>query len=52
MLLAVLLQNYHDDLKKLGLRIKQHEDHIKLLMTQKNIVEASILQMQGMQYQY
>lgn len=50
MLLAVLLQNYQDDLQKLGLRIKQHEDHIKFLRTQKNVLEDSILDMQGMQY--
>lgn len=51
MFLAVLLHKYEDDLQKLGLRIKQHEDHIKSLKTQKNILEDSIHDMQGMQYQ-
>uniref|UniRef100_A0A161WT62 Protein DEFECTIVE IN MERISTEM SILENCING 3 n=1 Tax=Daucus carota subsp. sativus TaxID=79200 RepID=A0A161WT62_DAUCS len=36
-------KNYQDDLQNLGLRIKQHEDHIKSLRTQKNIIEDSIL---------
>lgn len=39
-------KNYQDDLQKLGLRIKQHEDHIKFLRTQKNVLEDSILDMQ------
>ena len=46
--LGVLLQNYQDDLQNLGLRIKQHEDHIKSLRTQKNIIEDSILDLKGM----
>lgn len=39
-------KKYEDDLQKLGLRIKQHEDHIKSLKTQKNILEDSIHDMQ------
>ncbi|KAK1399435.1 Protein DEFECTIVE IN MERISTEM SILENCING 3 [Heracleum sosnowskyi] len=39
-------KNYQDDLQNLGLRIKQHKDQIKFLKTQKNIVEASIRDMQ------
>ncbi|KAL8148425.1 protein DEFECTIVE IN MERISTEM SILENCING 3-like isoform X2 [Apium graveolens] len=39
-------KHYQDDLQKLGLKIKQHEDHIKFLRTQKNILEDSILDMQ------
>lgn len=51
MFLSVLLQNYQEDLHKLGLKIEQHADHIRFLMTQANILEESILDMEGMQYQ-
>lgn len=47
---VVSLQKYQDDLQKLGLRIKQHEDIIKLLRTQKNSIDESILNLQGMRY--
>ncbi|KAL8148423.1 hypothetical protein AgCh_005695 [Apium graveolens] len=39
-------KNYQDDIQKLGLIIKQHEDRIKFMRTQKNILEDSILDMQ------
>uniref|UniRef100_A0A5B6ZLY2 Defective in meristem silencing 3 n=1 Tax=Davidia involucrata TaxID=16924 RepID=A0A5B6ZLY2_DAVIN len=35
-----------DDLQMLGLKIKQHEDNIKFLITQKNSFDDSILDMQ------
>lgn len=44
------LQKYQDDLQKLGIRIKEHEDIIKFLRTQKNSIDESILNLQGMQH--
>lgn len=44
------MQKFQDDLQKLGLRIKQHEDNIKFLRTQKNSLDDSILDLQGMHY--
>ncbi|KAL1816512.1 hypothetical protein ACET3Z_019086 [Daucus carota] len=35
-------ETYEDDLQKLGLRVKQHEDHLKFLRTQINIIKGSI----------
>ncbi|KAK1369997.1 hypothetical protein POM88_036089 [Heracleum sosnowskyi] len=39
-------KKYQDDLQKLGLRIKQHEDIIKFLRTEKNSIDESILNLQ------
>ncbi|XP_022723430.1 protein DEFECTIVE IN MERISTEM SILENCING 3-like isoform X2 [Durio zibethinus] len=41
-----------DDLRMLGMKIKQHEDSIKLLKTQKNKLDDSILDMQVMLGKY
>ncbi|XWS37990.1 hypothetical protein CRYUN_Cryun19dG0092100 [Craigia yunnanensis] len=41
-----------DDLRMLGMKIKQHEDSIKLLKTQKNRLDDSILDMQVMLGKY
>ena len=41
------MQKLQDDLRMLGMKIKQHEDSIKLLKTQKNKLDDSILDMQG-----
>ncbi|KAK9020648.1 hypothetical protein V6N11_010666 [Hibiscus sabdariffa] len=39
-------EKLQDDLRMLGLKIKQHEDSIKLLKTQKNKLDDTILDMQ------
>uniref|UniRef100_A0A162A274 Uncharacterized protein n=1 Tax=Daucus carota subsp. sativus TaxID=79200 RepID=A0A162A274_DAUCS len=39
-------KTYEDDLQKLGLRVKQHEDHLKFLRTQINIIKGSIQDLQ------
>ena len=41
------MQKLQDDLRMLGMKIKQHEDSIKLLKTQKNKLDDSILDIQG-----
>ncbi|KAJ0037978.1 hypothetical protein Pint_22733 [Pistacia integerrima] len=40
-------QRLQDDLQMLGLKIKLHEDHIKLLKSQSNKLDDSILESQG-----
>ncbi|KAJ0038737.1 hypothetical protein Pint_22664 [Pistacia integerrima] len=40
-------QRLQDDLQTLGLKIKLHEDHIKLLKSQSNKLDDSILESQG-----
>ncbi|GLT63655.1 hypothetical protein SLA2020_362020 [Shorea laevis] len=39
-------ERLQDDLRLLGLKIKQHEDNLKLITSQKNKLEESILDMQ------
>ncbi|XP_074359761.1 protein DEFECTIVE IN MERISTEM SILENCING 3-like [Apium graveolens] len=39
-------KKYQDDIQKLGLGIKQHEDIIKFLRTRKNSIDESILNLQ------
>ncbi|XVF50968.1 hypothetical protein PTKIN_Ptkin04bG0146100 [Pterospermum kingtungense] len=45
-------EKLQDDLRMLGMKIKQHEDSIKLLKTQKNKLDESILDMQVMLGKY
>uniref|UniRef100_A0A2P2KHU1 Protein DEFECTIVE IN MERISTEM SILENCING 3 n=1 Tax=Rhizophora mucronata TaxID=61149 RepID=A0A2P2KHU1_RHIMU len=40
-------KNLEDDLQMLGMKIKQHEENKKMLNNQKNKLEDSILDMQG-----
>ena len=41
------MQKLQDDLHMLGTKIKEHEDSIKFLKTQKNKLDDSILDLQG-----
>ncbi|XVF10078.1 hypothetical protein REPUB_Repub07fG0152200 [Reevesia pubescens] len=45
-------EKLEDDLRMLGMKIKQHEDSIRLLKTQKNKLDDSILDMQVMLGKY
>ena len=45
--LAWFLQKLEEDLHMFGMKIKQHEDNIKFLKTQKNKLDESILDLQG-----
>ncbi|XWS61334.1 hypothetical protein CRYUN_Cryun07bG0117500 [Craigia yunnanensis] len=45
-------EKLQDDLRMLGMKIKQHEDSIKLLKTQKNKLDDSILDIQVMLGKY
>ncbi|XP_017973165.1 PREDICTED: protein DEFECTIVE IN MERISTEM SILENCING 3 [Theobroma cacao] len=45
-------EKLQDDLRMLGLKIKHHEDNIKLLKIQKNKLDDSILDMQVMRGKY
>lgn len=42
-----ILQKLEDDLKKMGLKIKHHEDNLKFLKSQINSIEESVIDMQG-----
>lgn len=44
----MFLQRLQDDLESLSLKIKQHEDNIKSLKAQKNMLDDSILDKEGM----
>lgn len=45
--LLCYLQKLQDDLQKLGLKIKHHENNLKFLKNQSNKLDDSILEMQG-----
>lgn len=51
-MLFFVVQKLQDDLEMLGRKIKQHEENIKFLKTQKNQVDDSILDMQGILWFY
>lgn len=47
-LLRFMLQQLQDDIKKLGLRIKRHEDKIKSFTREENIICGHIQDLRGM----
>lgn len=46
------MQKLQDDLHMLGMKIKEHEENLKFLKTQKSKLDDSILDLQGMIFSY